>query len=372
MASINISSDGQMGSLQADLSGGMLGVTEAISGVSGTLLATLATYPIDIAKTKIQLQAKGLTKTEYSGLVDVLLTIFRRQGIQGLFRGVRGEIIKESVRNFTSFFWYSYFKEIVKRVKAEPIRSGRDADGKPIPKFVSEDDQAVYATAQHDFWTNILLGIASSTITVFVLNPLTVAQIRIQSRKKKDMDAEFGILRTMFHVIRTNGFRSLYAGLLPSLILTLNPAIQLAVYDVLKAVWKNFRYFKLRRKLNTSDSDMKYEVDEDDPSALGHFVMGAAAKAVATFVTYPYILAKVMLAYKGDPQARRFTGIFHILLSIIKSKGILGIYQGMKPQLLKSMLAAGIVFMAKAKLQRVFWIPFTILILKLFGKYLRE
>jgi hypothetical protein len=37
------------------------------------------------------------------------------------------------------------------------------------------------------------------------------------------MDAQYGILHTMYHIISTRRFLSLYSGLMPSLILTLNP-----------------------------------------------------------------------------------------------------------------------------------------------------
>ena len=75
------------------------------------------------------------------------------------------------------------------------------------------------------------------------------------------------------------------------------------------------------------------------------FVLGAASKAIATFVTYPLVRAKVLA--KGD----KFAGVPlpEILLRVADAEGSVGLYKGLSAQLLKTVLASAFTLTVKEK-----------------------
>lgn len=73
-------------------------------------------------------------------------------------------------------------------------------------------------------------------------------------------------------ISRDEGVGALWNGTLPSLLLVVNPALQMAVYESIK-----------RRMAGT------------ELNSLGYFLIGAIAKAVATTLTYPLQLIQTKL-----------------------------------------------------------------------------
>lgn len=73
-------------------------------------------------------------------------------------------------------------------------------------------------------------------------------------------------------VSQKEGIGALWNGTLPSLLLVINPALQMAIYEGIK-----------RRMAGV------------ELSTLGYFLIGAVAKAVATTLTYPLQLIQTKL-----------------------------------------------------------------------------
>lgn len=132
-----------------------------------------------------------------------------------------------------------------------------------------------------------------------------------------------GLLDGLVHIANTEGLSALWAGVGPSLILVINPAIQFTVYEALK---RNI----------------------DAKSAGAFFVMGACAKAFATIVTYPIQLAQTRKRHgnNGDISSAA------LLLSILKRKGPKALFQGLDVKLLQTVSTAALMLMAYEKIVR--------------------
>jgi len=79
-------------------------------------------------------------------------------------------------------------------------------------------------------------------------------------------------------------------------------------------------------------------------------ISGAIAKISATLVTYPYIMAKTRLQYKGTGNQPKYTGSLDVLQRVLVEEGFLALYAGLETQLLKSVLGTATLFMAKEKI----------------------
>lgn len=75
------------------------------------------------------------------------------------------------------------------------------------------------------------------------------------------------------------------------------------------------------------------------------------SKALATIATQPLIVAKVGLQSKPPParKGKPFSSFIEVMRFIIEHEGVLGLFKGMGPQILKGLLVQGILMMTKEK-----------------------
>jgi Mitochondrial carrier protein len=374
---------------------------QAVAGAFGGIVATTAVYPLDIVKTRLQ-----VPNTPYRNTLHALIKIARDEGIiSGLYAGLSSEYLKSALQNFVYFYVYSALKKLYHRYGVAPIfnlrriwltvyrvirsffrmrssnqnKTTTDANTNTSTEGVGTDthsqceSNAAVGTGtgtdsnndsdsdcpnviesgsdsagpgpgpgEIDIVSNLAIGMLAGASTQLFTNPLTVVQTRIMSGA---VNANDGLVSILTRIVQHEGVWSLFRGIVPSLILTSNPAIQFAAYDRIKAWWE-------RQLASSTDSDCDYESDTPQTtSALALFLMGAYAKSVATVVTYPYIMAKMRLQWKGGAGAPQYNGTVDVLRQIMASDGVVGLWSGLRAQILKSVSGAAVMYMAKEKIQ---------------------
>ena len=209
-----------------------------------------------------------------------------------------------------------------------------------------DSSKAVAEQPQLSILSNLLIGVVAGCFCQLFINPLSVIQTRIMTAAKHAatsssspaaVKVNHSILATALTIWREEGFLAFYTGLLPAFILTTNPAIQFLVFDRLKSMLTAIlRQHEHTRPINAIES----------------FVIGAIAKITATLATYPYIMAKLRLQYRGPLPAGQqpYKGTMDVIASILRRDGLVGLYAGLRAQLLKSVLGAALMFMMKEKI----------------------
>ena len=111
-------------------------------------------------------------------------------------------------------------------------------------------------------------------------------------------------ISTFLSIIRDEGPTRLFAGVMPALVLVINPILQYTFFEQLKNVLEK------RRRVTPKDS----------------FYLGALGKLLATSITYPYITVKsrMHVAGKDGPKEDMMTTFSRIL----KEEGWAGLYGG--------------------------------------------
>lgn len=97
---------------------------------------------------------------------------------------------------------------------------------------------------------------------------------------------------------------SLFAGVMPALVLVINPILQYTIFEQLKNTLEK------RRKVGPTDS----------------FYLGALGKLLATSLTYPYITVKSRAHVAGKHGSK--DGMFTTLNKIWREEGMSGLYGG--------------------------------------------
>ncbi|KAL5018700.1 hypothetical protein ScPMuIL_004422 [Solemya velum] len=213
-------------------------LVHAIAGSTGSVVAMTIFYPLDTARTRLQVDDKR--KAKHSPVV--MAEIAREEGLFALYRGLFPVLSTLWCSNFIYFYSYNSLKIVF-------LGSG------------------VITDPMKDLTFAFIAGV----INVLVTTPLWVVNTRLKLQGSSFITASYreskqpkysGIFDALWKIWRHEGVQVLWNGTVPSLWLATNPAIQFMVYETIK------RYFQ--RMLNTQNEDERLisktrnEYDEAD------------------------------------------------------------------------------------------------------------
>ncbi|KAI8886052.1 mitochondrial carrier [Backusella circina FSU 941] len=277
----------------------------AIAGSAGAIFAATIVYPLDIIKTRIQVQSKttGNNEEQYSSALDGIKQIMKEEGVSGLYAGLGSSLIGTASTNFTYFYFYSTLRE--------NYNKRYNLSGGTLSTLLE-----------------LTLGAAAGALTTLITTPVSVITTYQQTLPPSEREDFIGTCRT---IIREDGIEGLWKGIQPSLVLCVNPAITYGSYEKIKQMVLTVLRSKLTPGIN--------------------FFVGALAKTLATVITYPYIMAKVRLQWKPSKEMRdkvvTYKGSIDVLTRVLKTEGFTGWYKGMSAQISKAVLSQALLFMIK-------------------------
>ncbi|PYI03611.1 putative peroxisomal carrier protein [Aspergillus sclerotiicarbonarius CBS 121057] len=295
----------------------------AVAGATGAVLANALVYPLDLVKTKLQVQVKSTADSKdegsddtvhYKSTMDAINKIIEKEGIEGLYSGIAGSLIGVASTNFAYFYWYTV------------VRSFYMASNK-VPK---PPGTAI----------ELSLGAVAGAVAQIFTIPVAVITTRQQTQPKGERK---GLIETGREVVDSeDGWTGLWRGLKASLILVINPAITYGAYQRLKDV-----IFPGRNNLKPWEA----------------FLLGALSKAMATIATQPLIVAKVGLQSRPPPgrEGKPFKTFGEVMRYIVQNEGLLSLFKGIGPQIMKGLLVQGFLMMTKERVELIFVLLFAYL-----------
>ncbi|XP_023214547.1 peroxisomal membrane protein PMP34-like, partial [Centruroides sculpturatus] len=158
----------------------------------------------------------------------------------------------------------------------------------------------------HSALTDLALASIAGAVNVLLTTPLWVVntrlrlqniKLKLEDRKSSDYSHYKGIIDGLCQIKKVEGWKGIYGGLVPSLILVSNPALQFMIYESLK-----------RRMSKGSESKAI--------SSTSYFIIGAISKCISTILTYPIQLVQSKLRYGTDELKQM--NVIYMLLYIAK------------------------------------------------------
>lgn len=162
-------------------------------------------------------------------------------------------------------------------------------------------------------------GALAGSATVLLTNPIWVVNTRMTARDNESSESlplaegenektrkqrAPGMVSTFAKIIREDGFLRLFAGVIPALVLVINPILQYTIFEQLKQLVEK------RKKFTATDS----------------FLIGAIGKLAATSITYPYITVKSRAHVASGEGSKE--GMTASLRRIVREEGVGGLYGG--------------------------------------------
>lgn len=280
-------------------------IAHALAGAGGGILSMVLTYPLITLSTRAQVESKRAQ----SSTIDAIRRIVQREGIIGLYSGLESALFGISVTNFVYYYWFEWTRSAFEKA-AE--KAGRSKKLSTIESMVA--------------------GAIAGSATVLLTNPIWVINTRMTARKsaeespslpggpKKQSASTFG---TLMELLQKEGPAALFSGVLPALILVINPILQYTIFEQLKNIVER------RRRMTPKDA----------------FYLGALGKILATSITYPYITVKsqMHIASKDGPKE----SLNGSLKRIVNEEGYTGLYKGIGPKVTQSAITAAFLFAFK-------------------------
>ncbi|KAJ5746708.1 hypothetical protein N7520_011890 [Penicillium odoratum] len=291
----------------------------AVAGATGAVLANSIVYPLDLVKTKLQVQVKAKDGEEddterYESTLDAITKIAGKEGISGLYSGIAGALLGVASTNFAYFYWYSVVRTLYMTYKKSPQAPGTAIE--------------------------LSLGAVAGAVAQIFTIPVAVITTRQQTQPKSEKK---GLIDTGREVVESeDGWSGLWRGLKASLILVVNPAITYGAYQRLKEL-----IFPGKNNLKPWEA----------------FLLGAMSKALATIATQPLIVAKVGLQSRPPPsrKGKPFKTFGEVMKYIIDNEGMLSLFKGIGPQITKGLLVQGLLMMTKERMELAFIVLFAYL-----------
>ncbi|DAA77436.1 TPA_exp: Uncharacterized protein A8136_6696 [Trichophyton benhamiae CBS 112371] len=275
-------------------------IAHALAGAGGGILSMILTYPLITLSTRAQVESKRAD----SSTIEAIRHIIKREGIRGLYSGLESAVFGISVTNFVYYYWYEWTRAAFEKAAARAGRASKKL-----------------TTAE-----SMIAGALAGSATVMITNPIWVVNTRMTAQRSSteggDKKAKTTI-ETLKDLLRQEGPAALFAGVLPALILVINPILQYTFFEQLKNIVER------RRKMTATDA----------------FYLGALGKLLATSITYPYITVKsrMHVANKEGPKE----SLNDKFKKIIKEEGWAGLYKGIGPKVSQSVLTAAFLFAFK-------------------------
>ncbi|KAL5687535.1 hypothetical protein EMGR_001708 [Emarellia grisea] len=282
-------------------------IAHALAGAGGGILSMVLTYPLITLSTRAQVESKRAQSTT----MDAVRRIVQREGFSGLYSGLESALFGISVTNFVYYYWFEWTRAAFEKAAVKAGRASKKL-----------------TTAE-----SMIAGAIAGSATVLITNPIWVVNTRMTARKSDAEDqalpgapekkARASTIGTLMDLIRREGPTALFAGVLPALVLVINPILQYTIFEQLKNIVER------RRRMTPKDA----------------FYLGALGKILATTITYPYITVKSQMhvASKDGPKE----SLNGSLKRIISEEGYTGLYKGIVPKVTQSAITAAFLFAFK-------------------------
>merc|ERR1719266_207049 len=250
-------------------------------------------YPLEIIKSKL---ACGDTEEDGSKLTPTRIArrILSEAGPLGFFKGVQYSSSKSGAEKFIYFYAYSFLRKLYETYIGKIGMAG-----------------------------NIAVGYIADWSHLPVTQPMETILIRVQNKRP---------------MLDERGVAGLFKGVSAQVILCFKNAIQNTVFDQIKAV--------LLRMNSRGGANKAVTL-----SALQAFLLGALARAVATIIVWPYQRSKVVMqTTSGKSKDGASQSVSGVMLKIAKEDGVLALYQGLPPELMRGVGSASIMYLLKEKI----------------------
>jgi len=244
-------------------------------------------YPLDVVKTRIQLQVGTGAQAEYHGVVDCFTKIIKNEGPSRLYKGITAPILMEAPKRATKFAANDEFTKFYKK------QFGVQQLTQPL---------------------SILSGASAGAVESFVVVPFELIKIRVQDRSSKYTS----VADAFFKTVKNEGPLALYNGL------------EATMWRHI--VW-NAGYFGIIFQIRSLLPEAKTSTQK----TLNDLAAGAIGGTFGTIFNTPFdvVKSRIQNTVSAPGVIRKYNWTIPSLITIYKEEGFAALYKGFLPKVLR-------------------------------------
>ncbi|OJJ43720.1 hypothetical protein ASPZODRAFT_135728 [Penicilliopsis zonata CBS 506.65] len=290
-----------------------LSFVETVAGFTAGVVSTLCLHPLDLVKTRLQVDRTSSSRLGGSYLV--IRRIWHNEGgIAAFYRGLAPNLVGNSTSWALYFLCYSNTKDYLRKLHGSQNRE---------------------LSSLNYFLASGTAGVLTSILT----NPIWVIKTRMLSTSSHTPGAYRSLTAGIQQIYRSDGVLGFYRGLFPALFGVSHGALQFMAYEKLKVFWAQ------RNPLSTPQGpDLRNRPDQHRKLGnLDLFVVSSVAKVFAGCVTYPYQVLRSRLQMHDAHLIYR--GVTDAVRQIWAQEGITGFYKGLGPNIIRVLPSTWVTFL---------------------------
>ncbi|KAL4737245.1 mitochondrial carrier domain-containing protein [Aspergillus similis] len=285
-------------------------VVETIAGFTAGTATTLCLHPLDLIKTRLQVDRTSSSRVGVS--LRVIREIFHNEGgLIAFYRGLTPNLIGNSSSWALYFLFYDNVKDMLGSWRSRCNPDNWQQRREPL-------------NSSDYFIASGSAGIITSILT----NPIWVIKTRMLATGSMSPGAYTSFAAGAMQILRSEGIPGFYRGLIPSLIGVSHGALQFMAYEKLK----------LHRADAHSGGVQKKELNNMD-----FFIISSISKIFAGSITYPYQVLRSRLQTYDAHLAYR--GLQDAIVKIWATEGLAGFYKGLGPNLFRVLPSTWVTFL---------------------------
>ncbi|SPO24202.1 probable ODC2 - Mitochondrial 2-oxodicarboxylate carrier [Ustilago trichophora] len=269
----------------------------AIAGVT----ELLCLYPLDVVKTRMQLQGKAAVAgaEHYNGMVDAFRKIIATEGAGRLYRGLVPPLMLEAPKRAVKFaandFWGKTYKSLTGQEKMTQSLS-------------------------------VLTGCSAGATESIVVVPFELVKIRLQDKAQAHLYT--GPMDVVSKIVKNDGILGLYAGLESTF---------------WRHVLWNGGYFSVIHALRAQMPKPKSKTEQ----LRNDFFCGAIGGTVGTVLNTPadVVKSRIQNTPNVKGQLRKYNWTFPSMALIAKEEGFGALYKGFTPKVLRLAPGGGVLLL---------------------------
>ncbi|OUZ99341.1 Mitochondrial carrier protein [Macleaya cordata] len=257
-----------------------------------------------------RLKLEYIVRGEQKNLIELIKTIAATQGVKGFWKGNFVNILRTAPFKAINFYAYdTYRKKLLEMTGNEETTN----------------------------FERFLAGAASGITATILCLPMDTIRTKMVAPGGEALGGVIGAFR---HMIQTEGFFSLYKGLLPSIIsMAPSGAVFYGVYDILKSAYLHSPEGRKRIENMNQQGQELNALDQLELGPIRTLLYGAIAGCCAEAATYPFEVVRRQL--QMQVQATKLSALA-TCVKIVEQGGVPALYAGLIPSLLQVLPSAAI------------------------------
>ncbi|KAM3363076.1 folate transporter 1, chloroplastic isoform X1 [Capsicum galapagoense] len=274
----------------------------ATAGAAAGLATVTFSHPLDVVRTRFQVYDGRISNVPaYRNTPHALFAIARSEGFRGIYAGFYPAVLGSTIS------WGLYF--------------------------------FLYLRNREELSPGLHLASAAEAgaLVSFCTNPIWLVKTRLQLQTPNQIRPYNGFHDALRTIIKEEGWKALYKGLMPSLFLQVtHGAIQFTAYE-------EFRKILVSLKAQENENPLATAADLLD--SVDYATLGASSKLAAILTTYPFQVVRSRLQQRPSTTGvPRYMDSWHVVKETARFEGLRGFYRGITPNMLKNIPAASITF----------------------------